>query len=288
MNLQNSKISHLCLIKIQSIYSTLKTAEKKAVDFILSNPESVVSLSIVEVAHLAGCSEATFVRVSKKLGFLGFIDLKATLLNDNSEDDHMVDYEISVEDSPISITEKIFQSSKQSLDDTLNLIDENQYMQALAMIKNAKKIIFAGAGDAYSVAYAGYLKFSRIGFNVGCSKDYDVQIIDVSKLIKNDLLIVVSHSGKTHTIYNIVKMAKNMDANVIAITNYPYSPIAKHADIVFLTATFLSNAYGEIMTKRIPELCIIETLYVNTLVTSGRQMSKILSNTNKSLMANKI
>ena len=48
---------------------------------------------------------------------------------------------------------------------------------------------------------------------------------------------------------DVVKRAQDAGATVIAITNFPVSPIAKHADILLLTAAFSQHHTGEVISK---------------------------------------
>lgn len=264
----NKKISHGCLIRIQSVYPTLKKAEKKAADFLLSDPETLVLSSVVKAAELAGCSEATFTRLAKKLGYSGFPELKSVLLKKADEQIQTMYGNFSRDDSLIDIATKVFQTSIQNINDTLSLLDTVNYKQAFYIMLNAKKCVFIGAGDAYSVAHSAYLKFYRMGMHVSCHEDYDLQLIDVSKLQKNDVLFIISYSGRTKSILSLMKSAKDMGARIITISNYPLSPIGKLSDAVLQTAAFTSasNSSAEIITKRISELCIIESLYINMLI----------------------
>ena len=86
----------------------------------------------------------------------------------------------------------------------------------------------------------------------------------------------------------MVKYAKHQKAKILAITNYPISPIAKLADVVLLTATFVPTPYGEVMTKRIPELCLLESLYVNVVMQSDCDINATLIRSNKAVSMNKI
>ncbi len=283
----DESISHKFLIRIMAVYSTLKSAERRAADAILENPDYIVNSTIVDVAKLSGCSEATLVRLSRKLGFSGYPELKSALLQE--KEDHFSLYdEIQPDDEPSIIIDKVFNIIKQSLTDTQSMIDEAQYQLALQYILNANKLYFVGVGDAFSVAYAAYLKFSRIGYNAGCSKDLDVQLIEMSKFTENDVLIIISHSGRTQSLYEVAKCAKLNKAKLIAITNYPISPIAKMVDSVILTASFSPNIYKEIMAKRIAELSVIETLYISTLMRSDSRHQAVLTNSSIALALNKI
>ena len=283
----DESISHKFLIRIQAVYGTLKSAEKRAADTILQHPSYIVNSTIVDVAKLSQCSEATLVRLARKLGFSGYPELKTAILHEEADDFLLYD-EILPTDSPKVIIDKVFNIVKQSLTDTQSLIDESQYLLALKYILNANRLYFVGAGDAYAVAYSAYLKFSRIGYNVGCSKDIDVQLVEMSKFTENDVLVVISHSGRTQSLYEVAKCARLHKAKIIAITNYPISPIAKLVDAVILTASFSPNIYKEIMAKRIPELSVIETLYINTLMHSDVKHQAILANSNNALAINKI
>ena len=76
-------------------------------------------------------------------------------------------------------------------------------------------------------------------------------------------------------------------STVLLITNYPLSPLAKSSDIVLCTATFTPISSGEVMSKRVPELCLMESLYANALIrdyqtfSSHRVRSEAMLNLNK-------
>ena len=289
LNGRNKKITRNCLIRIKSVYDTLKSAEKRAADYMLQNPAIFAASKITEAAASAKCSEATFVRLARKLGFNGYPELKSSIIEDHPDIGFGILYEkISIDDPPLTVAEKVFQTSVQSLTDTFNLLDEKQYLTALGYLMKANRILFAGVGDAYTVAHTGFLKFARIGFSVHCSQDFDVQLIETSQLKVNDVLMIVSHTGKTKSLYEVAKLAKQQKANIITLTNFPASAIAKLSDVVLLTATFVPDNFGEIMTKRIPELCILETLYINVLIRGGKNVNKSLEISNAAIKANKM
>lgn len=276
-----NRIPHYCLIRLQSFYDSLKSAEKKAVDLLLEDPDFIANATIVEAAQRAGCSEATFVRLARKLGYEGYPELKQDLLEIKEDSIHLYP-NIKEDDKCEDIVTKIFQASIQTLSDTLNLLDKEAYKKAVDTICKAQKIVLCGVGDAFPVAQSGYHKFLRIGLNVQVSADFDVQLINVSHLSKNDVVIILSHSGRTKNILEVAKYAKMVGATVISITNYPVSPLAKNSDIVLLTAVFTNNIKGEVISKRIAQLCILESLYINVLL---KLREKVIENLEKSDLA---
>ena len=72
-----------------SMYDNFFDAEKKITDYILSNKEKVVEMTVAELAVESGTSDATVSRFCKKCNFKGFHHLKITLakeLSDNFSD----------------------------------------------------------------------------------------------------------------------------------------------------------------------------------------------------------
>jgi RpiR family transcriptional regulator, carbohydrate utilization regulator len=282
------RISHKLLVRMQAIYDNLKSAERKAADLLLDQPDFFAGASIVEAGEIAGCSEATLVRLARKLGYGGYPELKAALLSDRDQNPVKLYEGISEQDECSMIVSKVFQASIQALNDTLGVLDFDEYGKAVEAFCNAGKILFCGVGDAMAVAQSGYQKFMRIGMNVQVSADLDVQLIAASHLEKNDVVVAISHSGKTRTIVDLVKFARTRGATVISITNYPVSPLAKNSDIRLLTAAFANHVKGEVMSKRITELCILESLFINTLIKRKDVLADRLERSNRALEINKL
>lgn len=283
-----SKISYTCLLRLQSVYDSLKSAEKKAADYLLAQPESFATDSIVEVAAKAGCSEATLVRLGHRLDFNGYAELKAAVLADVEDETAWLYQGIHPEDDAVSVMKKVFDSSTQSIEDTFKLIDTDAYIKAVDVLRHAKKIQFVGVGDAAVVAEAGHHKFFRLGLNVNYSRDYDMSLMIASQMEPGDVVIAISHSGRTETTLKTLRCAKDHGATILSVTNAPFSPIGKHADILLLTAAFGQKMMGEAMTKRIPSLCIIESLYINVLHKISAGQTEALERASEALLKNKL
>ncbi len=281
-------ISRNCIVKLQAVYDSLKTAEKKAADLLLDSPEFFAKASIVDAAETAKCSEATLVRLARRLGYSGYPELKSHLLEKRDENSTQLYVDISEADDYSTVVSKVFKASIQALTDTLDVLNKDEYEKAVKAIGNAGRILFCGIGDAAAVARSGYQKFLRIGLNVQVSSDTDLQLITASHLEKDDVLIAISHSGRTKSIIDVVKYTKTTGASIICITNYPVSPLTKNSDIVLLTASFDEHVRGEVMSKRITELCILESLFINVLLKYKSDLAYKLDRSNVAVEINKL
>ena len=279
------RIPHRCLIKLKGIYRTLKSAERKAAGFLLAAPEEVRDAGIVEFARRAGCSEATVVRLARKLGYAGFPGLKKAFGNTATE----VPYrDIRSSDSPAVVVRRVFENSIQALTDTLESLDMDQYDQAVETLLRAGKIALFGLGNAAVVAREGYQKFLRIGVPCYTAEDSDLQLIIInSQLSRGDVVIAISYTGESKPIIAATRQARARGIKSLVITNFPRSTLAKLADFVLVTAVFQEHVNGEVGSKRLAQLCVLESLYVNYLLRKGSQIRKNLVASDQAIGFNK-
>ena len=162
---QIQKITYQCLMRIQSVYDSLKSAERRAVDFLMTDPEFLAKNSIVEVAVRAGCSEATLVRLSYRMGFGSYSDLKAAVLKEDATENLECLYEgIEEHDDAPTVMGKVMRSSIQAIEDTVSLIDPQAYQRAvdaiLADVKASEPVEEGG-----QTVYPGELSLRNIREN---------------------------------------------------------------------------------------------------------------------------
>ena len=279
------RVPHRCLIRLRGVYHSLKTAERKAADFILSSPDAIPDAGVVEFSAQAGCSQATVVRLAQRLGYEGYPELRRDFAAPETE----VPYrDISSGDEPETVLRKVFANSVQALQDTLAAVDPAQYKQAVEVLVAAKAFAFFGLGNAAVVAREAYHKFLRIGVPCHTAEDPDLQLIILrNHLTRGDVMVAISYSGESKPILSAVRVAQARGTRVLAITNFPRSSLAKAADMVLLTAVFQEHVNGEIGSQRLAQLAVIESLYVNYLLRSGAAVRKALAAANEVVGANK-
>jgi len=281
-------IPYKCALSIKAVYDNLKTAEKKAVNYIITHPKIIAGLTIEECSKKAGCSEATIVRLSKRLGYRGFPQLKKDFAQNKPDHDYLEYEEIEKSDDPYQVLKKVFKSSVSAIKDTFKIINKQEFEKALQVLLEAKRIMFCGVGDGALVAMEAYQRFTRIGVHCFTHTDPDLQLVQTLQLEKDDVLIAISYSGRSKTVVETAKHAKAAGAIVVALTNYPVSPLTKKSDIILQTAAFSRYLTGEIISKRITELLIIESLYVNFILKKDPAVIDILKKSNEIIISNKL
>ena len=81
-------------------------------------------------------------------------------------------------------------------------------------------------------------------------------------LNENDLVVGVSHSGRTKNVVNALKLAKRRGAKTLCITDFPHSPITEYADICLYAVHTESSLGIEMVATRAAHLAIVDAVMI--------------------------
>lgn len=274
------------LHKIRSNYDDMGRSEKRIADYILKNPQKIISLSISELAQSCGSGNATVVRFSRRLGFSGYQEFKlhfASEINSSSA----VDSAIKKSDSCYDIFRKRINDISVSLKNTESVIDIEQLDKAAKYIMNAKRIIIFGLGNSAAIALDASHKFLRLGLDAQAVCDNHMQAIVASHLDENAVAIGISHSGSSKDIVEALQLAKNKKATTICITNYGNSPILSVSDIRLFTQSEETKRSILAMSSRIAQLTIFDAIYTYIVINQDKQSLGAIYNTESALQGKK-
>ena len=103
--------------------------------------------------------------------------------------------------------------------------------------KRGGKLVTTGMGKAGQIAMNIATTFSSTGTPAVFIHPSEAQHGDLGILQPNDIMLMISNSGKTTEIVDLVALTKNIypDIPLIVITGVPTSPLADKADFVLPT-----------------------------------------------------
>ena len=132
-----------CLAKIKAYLRSLNVAEKKVATYILKSPDSVLNMTISELAAESAVSESTVFKLCRTLEFNGFRDFKITLARQyqGPEPFSIAEEPIKRTDSAETITYRAFQFSIDSLNNSLKTLDYAELERACTALKKAQKAV---------------------------------------------------------------------------------------------------------------------------------------------------
>lgn len=99
------------------------------------------------------------------------------------------------------------------------------------------KLVCSGMGKAGQIASNIATTFSSTGTTACFLHPSEAQHGDLGILRENDIMLLISNSGKTREIIELVSLARTLipDIQFIVITSDPESPLAQNADVCLLT-----------------------------------------------------
>lgn len=245
-------------------YDNFFDAEKKIANYILNNSAKVVELTIAELAEAAGTSEATVSRFCKRCNMKGFHHLKITLakeLVEANESEVTVSGDVNLNNIKQSL-HNILANKVEELNQTVSMIDEKKLKDIISILSKARSIQFVAVGNTIPVAMDGAYKFNQIGILSVANTIWETQIAYTYNLTKDDVVIVISNSGASKRLVNVVEAANKCGAKVISITNSANSPLSKISDYHITTATREKLFLDEYYFSRISAMTVIEILYL--------------------------
>ncbi len=257
------------LIRIRSVYNTLAPAERKVADFITENYKQVIYMSVTQLAEAVGVGDSTVIRFCQNAGFRGYQELKLVLAKDSVEPSEDLSEGITAADSLESMVKKLGYASKNSLDDTIKMLNVVDLERAIAAIIQARRIEFFGAGPSGLTALDAKYRFMRLGLVCDAVSDSHIQMMSAATLDERDVVMGISFSGSTKDVVEAVVKAKGRGATAICVTAYARSPLANQADIKLLTASVETPLGSGSLRSKIAQLHILDLLYTGVAMHLG-------------------
>lgn len=259
------------IIKLNAMKNQLTSIEKKIAEYILEDPERIKNLTTYEIAQNCDTSQASIVRFSKKLGFSGFPDFKLSLSQDignRKAESHVniMHEELKSTDSFEIIGKKVATENIRAVNNTYEITDFKELEKAVQAINSARKIMLAGVGFSGIVARDLYFKLMELGKVASFENDSHMQLSYLSTMNENDILFVISHSGKTLELFNLAKVAKNKGIKIITLTSVANNPIRELGDIRLSTVEMKSDFRATALSPRISQLTVIDMIYIKLML----------------------
>lgn len=198
----------------------LNDTDDDIVDYIRGHRQDIMKLSIQKIADDLYIAPNAVMRLSKKLEYSGFSELKFSIQNESQP-----------KDSGMTISAQLLGQLPSNIVKTLDTIDVNILKKTAGMMKRARCCIFAGVGDSTYFC-------EMLGKNLrclDCSVQFYQQIHDMFYAVrhggKEDMLIVISARGENNRLIDLAREAKETGMPVVSITHFYENRLADEADV---------------------------------------------------------
>jgi RpiR family carbohydrate utilization transcriptional regulator len=256
------------LSQISRAIPDLSRAEKRVASWVLEHPKQATSATLAHIASECGTSEPTVIRFCRRMGLGGFRELGVRLAESLSVPGSYVHRDVNPDDSISDAAIKVLDASIQSLSEMRAQLSSMPIDTAAKAMAASRQIAFAGLGASGHVARDACHKFFRLG--IPCSSLLDTPMILQFAAIAepDDVLVLLSHSGRWQEFAQAANIARERDATVIAITN-PDSDLADSASILFPCRVIEDTNVFTPTSSRLGQLALLDALLVALALTLG-------------------
>ncbi len=270
------------LDKIQSQLTLLSKSERKVADVILAEPQETMHSSIAILARRADVSEPTVNRFCRHLETKGFPDFKLHLAQSLAHGTPYVNRHVDESDSVDSYTDKIFESSMAGLERVRQGLDISVVNRAVDLLTQARSIAFFGLGSSAAVAHDAMNKFFRFNIPVIYSDDIVVQRMSCMNCNEQDVVVLISHTGRTKNLVQLAQLARENGAVVLAITSED-SPLSREATLAVLLDVPEDTDIYMPMVSRLAQLTVIDVLATGFILRRGAKFRTNLQRVKEAL-----
>jgi DNA-binding MurR/RpiR family transcriptional regulator len=241
-------------------------ADRQIAEFIIHHPEKMLSLSSGALAEATGRSQSSVVKFSQKLGFGGYQQLKLAVSKAKAQEwqapGGVIHGTIEASDNYLTILQKLIGSKLLSMRETTAANSESTIDAALEALMSGRKILLAGVGASFLVARDFSFKLLKLGRTALTDSDSHIQIVNASGLSPDDVLVALSHSGRSIEVLRIAELAKARGARVISVTGLHPNPLIELADIHLYTVADEERVRSSAITARDAQLVLMDMLFI--------------------------
>lgn len=209
-------------LKKLTVGKHLTELETSILEYIIENIDTVLKMGVREIAKNNYTSPASVIRLSKKLGYTGFVDMYYHLLPKVKKTEHQ----------SLNVDEEIF---KYSLSDILKKNqkkDIHLFVEKILHLKQKYIFIYATGFSAIAAEYL-YKKLLVLGKKTIIATGTDSIGIVESNLEDIGIFIVISKSGETQQVMDKLLSANEQSIFTVSFTKEEPNRIANVSDLNF-------------------------------------------------------
>ena len=249
--------------QIKRLYCNFTPAERKTADYVIEFPQEVTGLTVHQLAERCGIASSAVIRFCKTIQLQGFADLKMELareLGSKREEQKNTLPAVEHDSGTEGVVCKVFQSGMNTLQDTLDKLDYSKVEKMSEILASAKHIFIFGLGTSATVVTDAQYRFSQLGLWATAYTDILLMGVTAANLGEGDVVLAISHSGRTKAVVDAVRQAKKQGATILAITSFKDSFLYKESDVAATVFADEITYPVEAVSARVAHICMVDSL----------------------------
>jgi DNA-binding MurR/RpiR family transcriptional regulator len=253
--------------RIRGLMPGLPEAQRATARLILDDPAAVARMTILDLADACRVSTGSITRFCRTLGLPGYAALRIALAADTGRSEREtwqanMGTQISESDDIRQVAGAITAGVHHVVGETLSRLDLAAVDQAASAIAGARRVEICGSGGSGAMAAEFQQRVYRIGVPAWSWSDTQVALTGAALLGPQDVLVALSHSGRTREVTDLAVEAASRGATTVAITNDTGSPLARRVDLVLSTTVRSDGPSHHTILSRHAQMAVLDLLYI--------------------------
>lgn len=231
------------LQKLSQMYPQMSPSQQAIADVILRDPESSAFYNVAEMAREANVSESTVTRFATFLGCSGFPGLSRELqelVRSRLTTGQRFQLSRSITKAGRTVLQH-FEEDANNLNLMMERIDLGALERVVQLLLSARRIGIVSSRSALTLGmffdfYLNLLNKDTLLFT-GEPRTVD----RLHRLQSDDVIVGIGFARYTRFSVDCLAIGKKRGARIVAITDYPSSPLCQFADEVLFTPTGIAS-----------------------------------------------
>ena len=257
----------MILGRIRTELDSLPTALRKVGTAILAEPDNAAHWTIDVLAERSGSSQASVTRFARIFSFDGYPQLRVALAAESGRVEQAkwgngLSHDIGPDDKIESVLAVMASDDARLIQETAAGLDPAIVGAVADKIVQADRLLLFGSASSGHMARLGAGQFREIGIPAWGHTDSHEALSHTSLLSPSDIVIGLSHQGRTREVLEPLAEAADKGATTVAITSFPRSALADLAEFVLLTGARATTLRRGSLSVVHSQLFVIDALYV--------------------------
>ncbi|CAG4890392.1 MurR/RpiR family transcriptional regulator [Paraburkholderia saeva] len=254
---------------IRNALASLRPAERKVADMVLSDVDFAMRASITELAQRADVSEPSVTRFCRAIGAHGLRDFKMLLAQSVAGGLPYASTAVARDDDLQTLFDKVSEAAVQGITHARGALEPSAVEAAISAIATARRVYFFGVGSGSGLAVQdAALRFLRLDIAASAFTDGHLQRLYAGLMEPGDVAFAISHSGRSVEVNESIQIAKERGATTIGLTNVG-SRLAWLVDIPLLLRVPSAIDPNTPGVSRLVHLCIMDALAIGVALRLG-------------------
>jgi len=205
-------------------------AQQNLARYVLDHSEQVAFMTAKQLAEATGQSDAAVVRFARAAGYSGYAELRDAVREGLLERAGAVGMRKEPPSSPAALKAQIFDTDAALVAETARLNPEDTATAVADLLIGARRIWVTGHGTSYPLAAYLAMHLNQVLDKVQVFNVEHGDLADRFRTIgEGDVFIGIGYVRYLPYTVDILRLARDAGAQVVAITDRPTSPLARLA-----------------------------------------------------------